>query len=147
MWEVWNIPADAGVATQVTRGGGLRAQESRDGAYLYYANDVPQVWRRSLRTPSSDELMTTFPKGTHWGGDWVVGAGGLYVLNDRQPGTVAIDFLSFGGPHSQPVRAALLSAAPARNVKAFAIAPDESWLLWAQDDYRNTDIMMIAQRP
>ena len=146
MWEVWNIPADGGAATQVTRGGGLRAQESQDGGFLYYANDVPQVWRRSLRTQSSDELITTFPQGTHWGGDWVVGAGGLYVLNDRQPGTVAIDFLSFGGPNSRRIRAAVLSAAPPRNVKAFAIAPDESWLVWAQDDYRNTDIMMIAQK-
>ena len=147
MWEVWNIPAAGGSATQVTRGGGLRAQESQDGAFLYYANDVPQVWRRSLRTPSSDELITTFPRGTHWGGDWVVGAGGLYVLNDRQPGTVGIDFLPFGSPNSQPVRAAVLSAAPARNVGTFAIAPDESWLAWAQDDYRNTDIMMIPRRP
>ena len=96
---------------------------------------------------TTDELITTFPQGTHWGGDWVVGASGLYVLDDRQPGTVAIDFVSFGGPHSRRIRAAVLSAAPPRNVKAFAIAPDESWLAWAQDDYRNTDIMMIAHRP
>ena len=141
MWEVWNIPADGGAATQVTRGGGLRAQESQDGAFLYYANDVPQVWRRSLHTRSSDELVTTFPPGTHWGGDWVVGAGGLYVLNEQRPG---IDFLPFGGPSPRPVRVALLTAAAARAVSAFAIAPDESWLVWAQDDYRNTDIMMIA---
>jgi Tol biopolymer transport system component len=147
MWEVWSIPADGGAAAQVTRGGGLRAQESRDGAFLYYANDVPQVWRRSLRTQSPDELITTFPPGTHWGGDWVVGTGGLYILNDRQPGTVAIDFLLFGGPSSRPVRAAVLSTAPAKNVGTFAIAPDESWLVWSQDDYRNTDIMMIANRP
>jgi Tol biopolymer transport system component len=147
MWEVWNIPADGGAATQVTRGGGLRAQESEDGAFLYYANDVPQVWRRPLHTRSADELVTTFPAGTHWGGDWVVGAGGLYVLNERRSGTVAIDFLPFGRPSPRPVRVALLTAAAARAVSAFAIAPDESWLVWAQDDYRNTDIMMIAHRP
>ena len=70
-----------------------------------------------------------------------------YVLNEQQPGTVAIDFLPFGGPSPRAVRVALLTAAAARTGAAFAIAPDESWLVWAQDDYRNTDIMMIAHRP
>jgi Tol biopolymer transport system component/serine/threonine protein kinase len=147
MWEVWNIPADGGPATRVTEGGGLRAQESRDGAFLYYANDVPQVWRRSLRVRSPDQLITTFPTGTHWGGDWVIGLDGLYYLDQRRPGTVAIDFLPFGGTSPRPVRAFLLTAQAARNVRTFAIAPDESWLVWSQDDYRNTDIMMIAHRP
>ena len=59
---------------------------------------------------------------------------------------MAIDFLPFGGRSPRPVRVALLTASAGRSVSTFAIAPDESWLVWAQDDYRNTDIMMIAQR-
>jgi hypothetical protein len=35
---------------------------------------------------------------------------------------------------------------PARHASLFALAPDESWLVWAQEDYRNSDIMMVAQR-
>ncbi len=146
MWEVWNIPANGGAATRVTQGGGLRAQESRDGAFLYYANDVPQVWRRSLQVRSPDELVQTFPTGTHWGGDWVVGASGLYYLDEHMPGTVAIDFLPFGASSPRAVRVALLTGPPGRSISTFAIAPDESWLVWAQDDYRNTDIMMIPHR-
>jgi serine/threonine protein kinase/Tol biopolymer transport system component len=146
MWEVWNVPGNGGAATRVTQGGGLRAQESRDGAFLYYANDVPQVWRRSLQVRSPDELVTTFPTGTHWGGDWVVGAGGLFYLNEQTPGTVAIDFLPFRGSGPRAVRVALLTGPPGRSISTFAIAPDESWLVWAQDDYRNADIMMIPHR-
>jgi serine/threonine protein kinase/Tol biopolymer transport system component len=146
MFEVWNITVPGAVATRVTERGGLRAQESADGAFLYYADDVPQVWRRSLGAASEDTLVTTFPKGTHWGGDWVVGARGLYYLNDWTPGGVGIDFLSFGGANQSAVRVTSFTGPPARSATAFAVAADESWLVWAQDDYRNIDIMIIAHR-
>jgi serine/threonine protein kinase/Tol biopolymer transport system component len=146
MWEVWNVPAREGAATRVTQGGGLRAEESRDGAFLYYANDVPQVWRRPLRVQSPEALITTFPSGTHWGGDWVVGARGLYYLNDREPGAAAIEFLPFAGTGSRAGRVISLTGPQSRAVSTFSVSPDESWLVWAQDDYRNTDIMMIAPR-
>jgi hypothetical protein len=145
MWEVWNISTQGGPATRVTQGGGLRAEESRDGAFLYYANDVPQVWRRSLRARSPEELVTTFPTGTHWGGDWVVGARGLYHLNDQPPRTPGVEFLPFGSG-SRARQVISLTGPQSRAVSTFAISPDESWLVWAQDDYRNTDIMMIAYR-
>ena len=146
MFEVWKITVPGKVATRVTEGGGLRAQESADGAFLYFADDVPRVWRRSLRAPAPDELITTFPTGTHWGGDWVAGARGLYYLNDLTPGNASIDFLPFGAPSGRAVRVTSLARPPARSGTSFAIAPDESWLVWAQDDYRNTDIMMIPYR-
>jgi sarcosine oxidase gamma subunit len=39
-----------------------------------------------------------------------------------------------------------MTAAPTHHVTVFAVAPDESWLVWAQDDYRNSDIMMLEHR-
>jgi serine/threonine protein kinase len=145
-FEVWRIAIDGGAATRVTENGGLRAQESRDGRSLFYANDVPQVWRRQLDAPSPDELVTTFPAGTHWGGDWIVGARGLYYVNEQTAGMAAIDFLPFGAARQRPVRVTSLTAPPARSGPIFALAPDESWLVWTQDDYRNTDVMMMSQR-
>ena len=145
-FDVWNMPVRGGPATQVTQGDGLRAQESTDGQFLYYSNDVPQVWRRPLRAGSAEELVTTFPTGTHWGGEWVVGARGLYYLNEQVPGSLGIDFLPFGSVSRRAVRVASLLAPAARHSSLFALAPDESWLVWAQEDYRNTDIMMVPQR-
>jgi serine/threonine protein kinase/dipeptidyl aminopeptidase/acylaminoacyl peptidase len=145
MFEIWNITVPGAAATRVTNGGGLRAQESADGASLYFANDVPEVWRRPLRSKSPDELVTTFPKGTHWGGEWIAGARGLYVLNDWTPGSVGIDFLPFGAGQ-RAVRLATLTSPPARSATMFAVAPDESWLVWAQDDYRSIDIMFLPHR-
>jgi hypothetical protein len=108
--------------------------------------DVPQVWRRALRGPQSEVLVTTFPKATHWGGDWTVGTRGLYYLNELVPDTVRIDFLAFGAIAARPIRVTSLSAPPSRGVSVFDVAPDESWLVWAQDDYRNSDIMLIPHR-
>jgi Tol biopolymer transport system component/serine/threonine protein kinase len=143
-WEVWSIPIDGGAATRITEGGGLRAQESADGKFLYYANDVPEVWRRSLRAPEkADELITTLT-GAHWGGDWLLGARGIYYLNEQTAGAVGIDFLPFDEPR-RTVRVLSLTA-PGRGFSTFAVAPDETWLAWAQEDYRNSDVMMIAYR-
>ncbi len=142
-FEIWKVSAGGGTATRVTPGGGLRVQESRDGRFVYYANDVPEVWRRTVGQPA-ETLITTFPEGTHWGGDWVVGARGLYFLNEDGVGPAAIDFLPFGSAsRSRAIRVTTLTAPPAHHVTVFAVAPDESWLAWAQDDYRNSDIMML----
>lgn len=146
MFEVWSIAAADGAATRVTVGGGLRAYESRDGRFLYYANDVPQVWRRQLGAQAPEELVTTFPAGTHWGGEWTVGERGLYYLSEQPRGNATIDFLPFGADRSRAVRVLSLTAPPARSGPVFALAPDQSWLVWAQDDYRNSDVMMVAQR-
>ena len=144
-FEIWSMPVGGGTATQVTRNVGLRAQESADSRFLYYANDVPEVWRRPIQGSAPEELVTTFPKGTHWGGNWVVGARGLYYLNDGVPGRITIELLPFApGARTTPV--ITLAAPPTLGVSFFSVAPDESWLVWAQDDYRNSDIMMVKQR-
>jgi Tol biopolymer transport system component len=146
-FDVWSVPVGGGAAVRVTQGTGLRAQESRDGRFLYYANDVPEVWRRPLGHPSSSELITRFSEGTHWGGDWVAGAHGIFYLNEDGPGPATIDFLPFGSvDRARATRVATLTARPTHHVTVFAVAPDESWLVWAQDDYRNTDIMMLPWR-
>jgi hypothetical protein len=88
---------------------------------------------------------TRFSKETPWGGDWWVGARGLYYLNEQAAGSAAIEFLPFGAG-ARASRVISLPAPPTPSVTAFSVAPDESWLVWAQDDYRNSDIMMIKQR-
>jgi Tol biopolymer transport system component/serine/threonine protein kinase len=52
-WDVWRVPVSGGATMRVTTGGGLRAQESRDGVFLYYSNDVPEIWRRRLRASAA----------------------------------------------------------------------------------------------
>ena len=35
----------------------IRPATSSDGAFLYYSNDVPEIWRRTLR-PSASKAQT-----------------------------------------------------------------------------------------
>jgi Tol biopolymer transport system component/DNA-binding winged helix-turn-helix (wHTH) protein len=39
--QIWRMAADGGTATQVTRNGGIEAQDSPDGQYLYYLDRPP----------------------------------------------------------------------------------------------------------
>jgi Tol biopolymer transport system component/serine/threonine protein kinase len=155
-WEVWRVPADGGEAVRVTNGGGLRAQESREGAFLYYSNDVPEIWRRSLRPSANavnaanaantpDTRVMSLPRDAHWGGEWVVRDRGIYYADEHSPAGAAIEFMPFRpAGRARPLRILPLRA-PSSGGSPFAIAPDESWLVWTQEDYRAGDIMMIER--
>jgi len=150
------VPASGGTARRVTDGGALRAQESADGSSLYYGTDVPEVKRRDLtRTvrTSADRPIARFSADTHWGGDWTVAARGLYYLDEHLPAGRAIELLPFrfGLPGqvigtAPPVRVAF-PAARASERTSFSVAPDESWLVFSQEDYRNRDIMLLPRVP
>jgi Tol biopolymer transport system component/serine/threonine protein kinase len=164
-WDVWRVPASGGAATRMTTGGGLRAQESRDGAFLYYSNDVPEIWRRTLRASTSnaqntpnatnapnvanvpDTQVMALPRDAHWGGDWIVGERGIYYVNPQSPAGPAIELLPFRpAGRARPIRIVPLSA-PLSGGQPFTIARDESWLAWSQEDHRAGDIMMIERVP
>jgi Tol biopolymer transport system component/serine/threonine protein kinase len=173
-WEVWRVPADGGPATRVTNGGGLRAQESRDGAFLYYSNDVPEIWRRSLRpsaqqaqqaqqpqnaqqaqnapkgttaTNGTDTRVMMLPRDAHWGGEWIAGERGIYYVNQQSAAGMAIELMPFHpAGRARPVRILPLTAPPSGGA-VFSISPDESWMVWSQEDHRAADILMIERVP
>jgi Tol biopolymer transport system component/serine/threonine protein kinase len=154
-WEVWRVPVDGGVPTRITTGGGLRAQESSDGAFLYYSNDVPEIWRRTLRPSApngasanvADTHVMTLPRGAHWGGEWIVRERGIYYVNERSAAGPAIELLPFRPAGRARALQILPLMAPPSGGAPFTIAPDESWLAWSQEDHRAGDIMMIARVP
>jgi dipeptidyl aminopeptidase/acylaminoacyl peptidase len=143
-WEIWNVPVAGGQARRVTEGGALRAQESIDGATLFYGTDAPEVKRRDLTRRAPDQRVARFPADTHWGGDWTLAARGLYYLNEHLPAGRAIEFLPFRG--GAAVRVAFPTTRASERA-SFSVAPDESWLVFSQEDYRNRDIMLLARVP
>jgi Tol biopolymer transport system component/DNA-binding winged helix-turn-helix (wHTH) protein len=152
-WEIWNVPVTGGPARRVTEGGALRAQESADGSSLYYGTDAPEVKRRVLSAASGDDAIARFPADTHWGGDWTIAARGLYYLNEHLPAGRAIEFLPFRFSRpgevagtARPVRVAFPTARASERA-SFSVAPDESWLVFSQEDYRSRDIMLIPRVP
>ena len=155
-WEIWNVPITGGPARRVTEGGALRAQESADGSSLYYGTDAPEVKRRalSIQRRVTDDAVARFPADTHWGGDWTVAARGLYHLNEHLPIRTRdrIPAVPVRPPPRQvigtarPVRVAFPTARASERA-SFSVAPDESWLVFSQEDYRSRDIMLLARIP
>ena len=98
-WDVWNIPADGGAATRVTQGGACVLRNRRTGVPVLRERRAAGV-AALASGPVIGQLVTTFTTGTHWGGDWIVGARGLYYLNEQTAGAAGIDFLPFGEPQT-----------------------------------------------
>lgn len=50
-WDIWRQPVDGGPAVQITRGGGVAAQESPDADALYFVRpDTAGIWTAPLDT-------------------------------------------------------------------------------------------------
>ena len=91
--ELWKVPADAedenAEPVRITQNGGMEAEESPDGRYLYYAKRfIPGLFRVRLGVPDAvgEERVLDF------GGEgrWQLGSRGIYVLDNRrgQPPTI-----------------------------------------------------------
>ena len=139
--EIWKVPAAGGPAVQVTKGGGFKAWESRDGRFLFYSTDgpAPAIWRMpaSGGTPT---LILKLPEGTAWGGEWVLTDSGIYWLNRLASPRPAIEFLSFA---TGRVTRAVTPLGAYDAGSGFAVSPDGRWLVFTQREYSSSDIMMI----
>jgi len=137
--DIWKVPADGGSPVQVTRDRGLKAQESRDGRFLYYSNRTRQLWRVDLGS-GERALMLEFPSQTTWGGHWVASDDGIYWLNVEAAPRPAVDFLRFDDARNTRV------VTPKGSYdlgSQFSVSPDGRWLVFSQADYKASDLMML----
>jgi Tol biopolymer transport system component len=79
--EVWRVPAEGGSAVQVTKRGGFRAFESKDGQFLYYSKgfDVDGLWRVAVNGGEEVQVLD-YPKAGFWG-YWALVEPGVYFVN------------------------------------------------------------------
>lgn len=77
--QIWKIPAEGGVARQITRNGGSEAEESLDGRTLYYSRrSVPGLWS----IPADGGAETLVIPDLQWENsrNWTVMPGAIYYL-------------------------------------------------------------------
>jgi Tol biopolymer transport system component len=62
--QIWRLPAEGGPAVQVTRNGGIYAQESPDGKLLFYtkARGATPLWKAPSRRASGAARRARWPK-------------------------------------------------------------------------------------
>ncbi len=135
-WEIWRMPAAGGEATQITHAGAYAAQEGPDG-YLYYTKPrQPGVWRTGLDA-AGEEAVLTDVQLIDWG-SWSVGQRGIYFAA-RSPRQIALWEL----PAGRLVPLFALPGLTPRQHPSLAVADDETFLIYAQVDRRETDIMIV----
>jgi eukaryotic-like serine/threonine-protein kinase len=136
--QVWRMPAAGGTAVQVTREGGEAAFESADGRWVYYAKsgDRPtSIWR----VPAQGGEETKVLDGLSYSFNFAVTHRGLYLLARRGvPAVDSIEFFDFA-TH----RTTTLYTLDRPFWFGFALAPDQSSILFAKVDSQGSDLMLV----
>jgi serine/threonine protein kinase len=135
-FEVWKIPELGGEPVQVTRNGGYVAEESPDGASLYFLHD-DAVRSALLKMPLAGGPETQVVSSV--------------LLRGFAPASKGVYFLQVDGVRSYSIRFLNEKTGAVRLVQALtkplwsflSLSPDEQFLLWTQADQFGTDLMMI----
>jgi Tol biopolymer transport system component len=140
-FQLWKIHAEGGDAVRVTRDGGSPAFESQDGKYVYYKKGlpgfgqaVPGLWRMSVEGGEEELVFDRFPKEIWWAG-WGLANDGVYFMERATPDWV-IKFYSFATRRVMQIATSPL-------ICSVAVSPNGRWLLYAQQDFQDSNIMLV----
>lgn len=136
-WDIWSVPAAGGAARRITAGGGFLAQESPDGARLYYARlEEPGIWRLPASGGEAERVLSDLDL-PDWG-SWVVADHGIYYLR-RGPTTIA--FADFDGAEPRSVYT------PPKQIpflgRALSLSADGRSLLFSMIDHSDDEVMTV----
>jgi Tol biopolymer transport system component len=136
-FEVWKMRAEGGPAVQITHGGGLDAQESPDGRFLYYAKpEAPtSIWKMPVRGGQSMPVVdqVSYPL------NFIVSDNGIYfVAVGTAVSDTSIDFFDFES--NTRMRRAILGKPWSYGV---GLSPDGRSLLVPRVDREVQDLMMV----
>jgi Tol biopolymer transport system component len=140
--EIWKIPSDGGPATQVTRGGGFYAQESKDGRELYYSKSSPSgVWRVAVSGGAEVEVVREI---VDWQ-NWALGRHGIYYATVRphvyyRREEFTIHYVAFGSGRGTPL---FREDDVAGHHWGLAVSPDERWLLFGKAPASQAELMLL----
>jgi Tol biopolymer transport system component len=141
-WQVWKVSANGEPKTvQVTKEGGFAAFESPDAKYVYYAKgrSVPGLWRIALDTGREEPVLDRIEPG-FWG-YWAIGKTGIYFVERtdyRSPATLNF----FDLATRTATKLYTLDKPPIPADSAFALSPDERYVLLTQVDQSGSDLLI-----
>ena len=124
---------------QVTRKGGVAAVESPDGKFVYYGENyfaAPRLWK--VPVEGGEESLVHQNLKVHTWASWAVVDDGVYFINAED---MAIQFFSFAT--REVTQIAALEKEPTIGLPGLAVSADGRWILYAQNDQTNSDIMLV----
>ena len=145
-FQIWKMPADApdaaAAAVRITRHGGIEADDSPDGRYLYYAKrGTPGVWRLPLDGPGAAGEERVLDIGGE--GRWVSRPGGILVLAGELGIPPAIRFFDFATQHTSQVLALPAEWDFVEYGGALAVSPDGQCAVVNIERIVESDLMLV----
>jgi Tol biopolymer transport system component/plasmid stabilization system protein ParE len=137
VWEslnIWKVPVSGGAAIQVTRHGGVFAQESLDGKWLYFATPEYTIRRAPLAGGEEREFAREVP----WFSFSVTTHGIYYLGSPTGRQGAAIRFISHAGGEPKVIGSIQRPVAG-----GLSLSPDGQSLLYSQFDQLEAELMLV----
>ena len=115
-YQIWRMPAGGGLPVQITRTGGTRAVEARDGRWLYFAKQFrnASLWRMKLPDGEEEKVLDDLSAAE----SFAAGQRGIYFIKNTNPGHIAL--LPATEKHVLDI-----AKTPGFTTSALSIRPDE----------------------
>jgi serine/threonine protein kinase/Tol biopolymer transport system component len=134
--NIWQMPASGGTPSQVTHNGGFEAEESADGAWLYFSRTSGGVWRQP-RSGGSESRVLNRQSARYW----TLAGQDLYFIDMLASPTPAVNVLDL--PTGRVRLLATLDKVPDWGDSGLSVSPDGRWLIWSQVDELISRIMLV----
>jgi Tol biopolymer transport system component len=137
--EIHRVPAGGGRFEQITRNGGLHAEESFDGKWLFYSKDgysPTSIWK----VPRDGGEESRVIEGVSYSSNFVPIDKGIYFTSGTlgQDGRSAIEFYEFATG-----RAKALATMDKSLSWGLALSPDGRFLLHPLVDRASSNLMLV----
>lgn len=142
-WQIWTMPASGGAARQITTKGGMIAQPSLDGEWVYYSkNGEPGLWRVPVKGGSEEKVLNDPPND--YQGYWALTQQGIFYLDTtNSPGEIRLaDFSSL--QHSSLIHKLAAQPTPWAGL---SVARDGKWLAYATMAEASSNITLVEKLP
>ncbi len=137
--EVYRIPIGGGTPVQITRNGGLHAEESVDQKWIYYSKnaEVPSsIWR--VPRDRGEEILVI--DGLSYSTNFMPAEKGIYFISGERgfDGRAAIEFYDFSTS-----RRTVLAAVEKPFTYGLALSPEGRWLVHGFVDHVSSNLMLV----
>jgi len=137
-WQLWKAPSGGGPASQITQRGGREAFESVDGKFVYYNRGFGSPGISKIPVEGGEEVRVLDEAVQ---GFWGLVEKGIYFVNPKATPHPAIEFFDFASGRTSQVAA--IEKELQLVYPSFAVSPDNRWILYAQVDTLESDIMLL----
>lgn len=136
--EIWKTQPGGGSPVRVTTNGGVFGEESPDGRFFYFAKlAVPGLWKMPLHGGQETRLFDQpFVPFSWW--DWGIAEKGIYFINFQGHPNATIAFFEFATNKIFPIWT--LTNHP---FVGLSVSADGKSILYAQNEYSQSDIMLV----